>query len=261
VVELLVAMMLSAVVMSMAVTDFGFSVGLRQDLDLLVETQQGLRSAITEITQELRQAGACLPTTGDFIALDGEDGGERDRLVVRIGKVDENVVCIRTVTLSPAPAGTSILTVQDTSGFAAGEWIYLRRATGAGQTVRVAAVTLSTLVIGGVLDEEYPAGAGVFAIEEREYAVDTAGERPVLTVAIDGAAPQPLVDGVETLDVQYLLTPCPPCSPVEEPQDGDQWHQVREVAVRIGAISSAANREGDHIRLQGTTNIKPRNLL
>jgi type II secretory pathway pseudopilin PulG len=261
VVELLVAMMLSAVVMSMAVSDFGFTVHMRRDLDLLVETQHGLRSALAEITQELRQAGACLPTTGDFISLGGKNDGEHDRLTVRIGKVDDDVVCIRTVVVETAVAGTSTLVVQDSSRFEPDEWVYLRSATGTGQTARVASVTSSALVIDGSLDVDYTDGSGVFAIEERAYGIDASSAYPMLTVAIDGEDPQPLVGGVEKLDVEYLLTPCPPCDPVAEPADGDQWHQVREVAVRVGVISSVPNHQGDYVRLTGTTNIKPRNLL
>lgn len=260
-IELLVAMVLSAVVMSVAARDFGFSVRMRHDLDLFVETQHGLRGALAEITRELRQAGACLPTTGDFVAVDGEDGGEQDRLTVRVGKVDDDVVCIRTVSTQDAAQGSSTLQVQNASSFEAGEWVYLRCTSGSGQTERIASVTSTSIDIEGDLDSDYAAGSGVFAIEEREYAIDTTSPHPMLTVAIDGEEPQPLVNGVEKLDVQYLLTPCPPCEPVDEPEDGGEWHQVREVAVRIGVVSSEPKQDGVYLHHAATTNVKPRNLL
>jgi prepilin-type N-terminal cleavage/methylation domain-containing protein len=260
-VELLVSMLLSAVVMSVAARDFGFSVRARQDLDLLVETQQGLRAAVGAITQELRQAGACLPTTGDFVALDGEDDGTNDRLTVRIGRVrSDNLVCIRTLVTADAVAGTSILTVEDSSGFTSGEWIYVRGTSGSGKSYRVLSVTASTLVVAGALDADYLAGSGVFAIEERTYTIDASGSVPILTVAIDGQEAQPLVHGVEKLDVLYLLTPCPPCDPIDEP-NVDEWHQVREIQVSIGVLSSVPNRSGEYVRMESTTNVKPRNLI
>ena len=53
-------------------------------MSLETETQQGLRALLGLVTQELRQAGACLPQNGQFITLDGFDGGSQDRLTLRI---------------------------------------------------------------------------------------------------------------------------------------------------------------------------------
>jgi hypothetical protein len=255
-------MLLSGVLLSLLARDFGFTVAKRHDLDLLVETQQGLRAAISEVTQELRQAGACMPDTGDFMALDGEDRGTQDSLTVRIGRVSPaDVVCIRTILTENAAAGASVLQVEDSSRFAADDLLYLVGSTGTGSTLKVSGVGLGTMSLAGRLDADYKTGDGVFGIEERTYEVDASSGRPVLTVAVDGGEPQPLVDGVERFDVRYRLSPCPPCDPVDEPANDAEWYSVREVTVDVGIVSHAAQRGGDLVRLSGTTNVRPRNLF
>ncbi len=255
-------MVLSGVLLSLVARDFGFTVRMRHDLDLLAETQQGLQASLSEITRELRQAGACLPTSGAFVALGGADDGERDTLTVRVGRVNPaNVVCVRTILTEKAQTGLSSVTVENADGFAVDELVYLTRSNGSGQTLRVAGVGANSLSLAGTLDGDYAAGDGVFALEERTYAVDDTGATPMLTVAIDGGEPQPVVDGVETFDVQYLLAPCSPCQPVGLPASDAEWHQVREITVAVGVVSEQPGGGGQLVRLSGSTNIKPRNLL
>jgi hypothetical protein len=263
-------MTLSSLLLSMMVRDFAFNVRVRQDMDQLLEVQQGVRSALSIITQELRQAGACLPRTGDLVsltgndspALEGEDAGQRDTLMIRVGKVTrDNLVCIRTVTTTAAAAGSSQLVVQDASEFAADDWVYIRGNSGAGRSYRVGSVGGSTITLTGPLGEDYGTGSGVFASEERVYSVDTSGGDRMLTVSIDGGDPQPLVDGVEQFNVKYKVAPCPPCSSVNEPADADEWLLVRELDIKVRVRSRRKNRSGEWIRLVGNTNVKPRNLL
>jgi hypothetical protein len=260
--EVLTAMVLSGVLLSLAARDFGFVVGERHDLDLLVETQHGLRAALSEITRELRQAGACLPVTGDFTALDGEDNGTQDRLTVRVGRVNPNdIVCVRTILTEEASAGSSLLSVEDSGQFAVGQLVYLVHNDGSARLLEVAGVGAGTISISGRLDRRYPVGAGVFGVEERTYEVDTSSGSPILTLAIDGREPQPLVDGVERFDVRYLLAPCPPCAAVNEPASETEWYLVREVRVDVGILSRVPRRDGTPVRLSGATTIRPRNLL
>jgi prepilin-type N-terminal cleavage/methylation domain-containing protein len=261
-IELLVGMLLSSIVLAGLVWEFGFSTRTRGEMDVLAEAQQGVRAAISALTQELRQAGACLPRTGDLVALDGRDGGDRDELTLRIGRVrEDDLVCIRTVLTEEARRGASALLVQDTAGFASGNLLYLRGASGTGKTFGVVGVGTWTISLDAPLEDDYPSGSGVFAIEERAYAIDGGTDAPILTVAVDGEEPHALVHGVEAFNVRYVTTPCPPCDEINEPADDDQWLLVREVAIEVTVRSRERGRNGDFARLTSRTNVKPRNLL
>lgn len=255
-------MLLSSVVLAGLVSSFGLISRTRMDMEQLVEVQQGARAAISTITQELRQAGACLPRTGDPVALLGTNNTTRDTLTVRIGKVrTADLTCIRVQLSSAATRGSTALQVSSTSGFTRGGRIYVRNSTGSGNTFTLTSVATNSLTLGTPLDGDYDASSWVYAVEERSYAVDPSSDSPVLTLAIDGGAPQPLVPGVEVFNVQYLTTPCPPCAALDQPVTDDDWLVVREVAISVTVRSRKPNRAGNYIRLTSTSNIKPRNLL
>ncbi len=260
---MLVALALTGVAMALFVRDFGFTVQTRREMDLVTETQQALHATHAFLTQELRQAGACLPSNGEFIALEATDNGTTDEISLRIGVVDRlDLTCLATVLTLDAADTESTLKVQDVTGFESGQWIYVTRNGGQGDPFRIASVGVDSLQIQGVLGQNYVAGGGVYAIEERSYAIEDIGGVPVLTVSIDGEASQPLVAGVEEFDLRYRLDPCPPCTEVDEPSTSAEWRSVREVELRVVARSTTVKpRGGGYIRMGGTTSIRPRNLL
>ena len=49
---------------------------------------------------------------------------------------------------------------------------------------------MATITLDAVVDGDFSTGSGVFAIEERSYAIDSSVDPPVLTVAIDDGEPQ-----------------------------------------------------------------------
>lgn len=259
-VELLVGLLLSAMLLALLARDFGFSARTKSEMEDLLETQQGVRAALSALTQELRQAGACLPRTGDVVALGGTNNGTTDSLTVRIGKTTTDLVCIRTVSTASAAVGQTYVTVQTTSGFKVGDWVYLRDSAGAGDSFTVASIGTNRLNLNGSFDRIYASGSGVYAVEERRYSISTAIGRPVLMVTIDGGTAQPLVDNVEQFNVKYVTTPCPPCDELDAPAD-DDWPLVREVNVKVTVRSAYKNRAGNYVRLTDETNIKPRNLI
>ncbi len=262
-IEILVALLLAGVAMALFVRDFGFTVQTRRDMDLVVETQQALHATHTFVTQELRQAGACLPENGEFISLAAANGGTTDQLTLRIGVADRaTLACLTTVLVADHAEGADRLDVQGAGGFEIGQWIYVTRIGGKGGTFRVASVGPDWLQIDDGLDADYVMGGGVYAIEERVYAVQEIGDVPVLTVAIDGAEPQPLVAGVEEFDLRYRMAPCPPCAATDEPVSSAEWRSVREVELRVVARSTAKRPRGDaYVRVEGVTAVHPRNLL
>lgn len=260
--EMLVAMGLAGIALAVFVRDFGFSVRQRQEMDLVIETQQALAATETFITQELRQAGACMPANGEFVALAGDNRGARDSLTLRIGVADRRtLLCVQTILTDDAAEFSSRLDVQSTSGFARGQMIYVTRLAGDGSFFRLASVGSDSLVVEGTLDADYVSGGGVYAVEERRYSLADFEGVPALMVSVDGAAPQPMVAGIEEIDFRYRLEPCPPCDAIDLPASSAQWRAVREVEMRVVARSTLLRRDGEYFRLTGTTTIKPRNMI
>jgi prepilin-type N-terminal cleavage/methylation domain-containing protein len=261
-VELLVAMGLVGIALAVFVKDVGFSVRQRRDMDLVLETQQALSATETFLTQELRQAGACLPANGEFVALAGENGGTSDSLTLRIGVADRaTLLCVQSILTSDAPAMTSRLTLQSTDGFEKGQWVYVTRLGGDGSFFRISSVGSDFLLIEGSLDEDYVAGGGVFAVEERRYTLDQFDGIPALMVSVDGGTPQPMVAGIEELDFRYRLEPCPPCTAIDLPSSSAEWRSVREIEMRVVARSTQFSQQGAYHRLDATTTIRPRNMI
>ncbi len=260
--ELLVSMLLSAIALAVVARDFGFYVKTRANMDMVAETQQAASSSMTFLTQELRQAGACLPELGNFIALEGEDNGDRDTLTLRIGRADnDSLQCDRTILKKRAKKNESLMKVESSAGFEVGQWIYMVKATGHGNFFRIAGIDGVWIQIEGTFDKNYGRGSGVYAIEERHYEIQEIDGVPVLTVEIDGGYAQPMVRGIEKLNIEYLMDPCPPCSPVDEPSSDDQWRVVRELDITIVAKSSRPGPDGQYRTVEHKSTVKPRNLL
>ena len=232
------------------------------------------------VTQELRQAGACLSTTGPFLALTGIDNNSQDTLTLRIGKVSPATLLFAIGTAQAAAVGATSITVDDASRFQVGDRLYLKESNATGSYNGVAGVNTggNILTLTGPLANALPTGAGVYAIEERTYTIGTVNGLPTLMVAIDDGTSWPLVLGVETFDVQYYLGPCTLnsngtlncASAIPAPAPGaPEWNQVHAVGVRAGVRSHKADKHGVIHRVttdqagavSGYVMIKPRNFL
>jgi len=257
-VELLVALFISTSMLTMMTKFTHTNITAREEGSLKTEVQLGLRALIAMITQELRQAGACLPLTGGAVALSGIDNGVQDSLTVRIGKVDPNtLICVQAAVSNAAAIGETSLTVDKTGGFRKGSLVYITPEGATGSYYFIDDVSGITLTLASGLTQELPKGAGVYAIEERIYTVDNATfGHPVLTVAIDGGSSQPLVDWVEEFDVRYYLGPCTldgsgtlSCaSTVSLPADISGWYSVDAVGIKATVRSHKADRNGNILR-------------
>jgi len=263
-IELLVSMFIASIMLTLMTGFFRGTVATRYNMNLQTETQQGLRALFEMVTQELRQAGACLPETGQFITLTGSDGGDQDSLTLRIGQTNpDTLVCIKAGT-SEDVTGSATLPLTDGEGelFEGVAIVYVTPNGATGDFYQVLSTSSNSVTI----DEagNFPAGTGIYAIDERTYAVDNSGDSPMLTVSIDGGSPYPLVDGVEKFNVQYLLGPCDEsgcADTVNEPADSDEWELVQELALSATVQSAKANRDGEHSQESGELIVKPRNLL
>ncbi len=276
-IELLVSLFIASVMLTSMAGFFSMSVATRHNMGEQAEAAQGLRALLSTVTQELRQAGACLTQVGgQFIALDGEDNGLQDSLTLRIGRVDRNTrLCVFDTLSETANVGDTSVKVGDATKYQAGDIVYITPNSSSGEFYTVADAVGKTLTLTSPLvdlNAAYGVGVGVYALEERTYAVDTSTyERPVLTVAINGGMPQPLVDGVEEFNVRYLLAPCDPdcAATVDLPADTAQWLLVSEVEIKATVRSRHPNRDGEVVYArtgeEGTESeymiVKPRNFL
>ena len=174
-IELLVSIFMTSIVLAMLVSLMQTSVTVKEEGSLETEAQQGLRGLISIVTQELRQAGACLSTTGPFIALTGVDNSSQDTLTLRIGKVSPTTMLCAIGTAQAAAVGDTSITVDDASKFQAGDRLYIKESAATGFYNGVASVNTggNILTLTSALANALPAGAGVYAIEERTYSIGT----------------------------------------------------------------------------------------
>jgi type II secretory pathway pseudopilin PulG len=270
----------TAVMMIVLATAGGFFVVNRntlQDQIVRIETVQGLRAAMDSMVRDLRLGGACLPTTGDFVALDAANS-TTDTIVTRTGLVQANETCIRTVLTSDLTASAAQLSVQSAAGFAPGMRVYIRNSNGTtGEIFSITGVDSSTHTlqkatdltcpqVGGCPSPAYPSGSGVYAIDERQYAVDTSNPAlPVLTLTVNGNPPSAFVAGIENLQFQYeLARNCSSptgCDVVDVPANESEFALVNQIYITMTARSSKTLSNGQYYRLSRTVSAKPRNLL
>src|SRR4051795_8487314 len=111
-IELLVTLFIAGIMLSSTASFFSMNVATRQNMGMVTEAQQGLRALLGIVTQELRQASACLPSTGLFIALNGINNGTQDSLTVRIGQVDRvTLACVQGALSAAAAKGATTVSV------------------------------------------------------------------------------------------------------------------------------------------------------
>jgi hypothetical protein len=177
------------------------------------------------------------------------------------------LVCIKAGTTAEAADGDSTLTVAEGEGnlFANAQMVYVTPNGATGEFYTVTATTSNSVTIDGGLSGNHPEGTGIYAVDERTYEVETLPSGQLaLTMSVDGGPPQPLVEGVEEFNVQYLLAPCDAsgcASAVDEPGDDDEWRQVRTVAITATVRSHREDKKGEFLRESGYVHVKPRNLL
>lgn len=261
--EVIVALVLGSTVAVAAVGGYIFASGSWQEQRQRLETQQNLRAAIDLLSRELRLAGACLPTAGpaDIRPLTGADNGTTDTITARA-----NVRCAIGSLTGDVAAGATVLTLDTVAEFVAGMQIYLLHGdTTTGEYARVDSVdqAANTLTLQTPLAGAYPRDSSVYGAEAQTFAVGSVGTVPALTVATPLGSPQPAIEGIERLDIRYVLhrncTPGP-CDVVDLPTSDSEWSLVRVVQLDIGARSPRPITGGFY-RLSQSIEVKPRNFL
>ena len=241
-----------------------------------IETTQAARATIDIIVRDLRLGGACLPVTGEYISLEGSDGGEEDEIVTRTGLTRPDLSCIRSATpiTVTTPAEGNDVQVQRAEGFLENMRAYITSPqTGTGEYFTITSVDTSTNTLGRDRNftSDYPPSAGVYAIDERRFYINhftgPRGELPELMMQVGDDTPQSFAVGIEKLDIQYQLRRnCPPCDVVDLPSLGSEfedpeWPIVEQIFLTVTARSEVPSSDGDYYRRTMQVGIKPRNLL
>jgi len=270
-VELLIVLLLTSYMMTIMVGFFRTAVAARQNTGAQTEAQFGLRSSASVITQELRQAGACLPRTGTFVTLAGTNSGLTDSLTLRIGRADPATGACLKAQITPASGGAvgaTTLTVDSTAGFGSTKRVLIvsSAAAGASELYSVTGTTATSITISPGLQFTKPQFSRIYPLDERIYQIQTWSGRSVLTVQIDGDSAQPLVDGVTEFNVTYYGLPCDTlgvCTVLTQPTTDATWRNVREVTIAPKITARKKNRQGQLVTttLTEPIHIKPRNLL
>ena len=272
-IELMVTMLISGIMLSLVSSFFSMSVETVKNGGTQVEAQQGLRALLELFSQEARQAGACLPSDGDFIAMDGSNAGSLDSVTIRLGKTDPTtLLCIKAGSIESATDGATQIRVSADDGtlFQVGSRVYITPPSGSGKFHTItsksdySAGTKTELFLTPSLNGAHPIGSGIYAVEERTYAAKTIGGRQMLTLAVEDNPAQPFVDDVVQFDVQYHLAPCDEdgCASLSDlPVDAAEWHLVRFLTIHAAVRSHTVDRDGQYILESSHVDIKPRNFL
>lgn len=266
--EVLVSMLLLSVVLAVALGDFSFLVRTRFQAESLLEVEQGLDAGLSEVSRHLRQAGACLGSAGKFIALNGRndlDGTGRDRLWIRVGKVDpDTLICVTTALADNASKNATSIRVLDATGFQKDDLLYIRRGQGGGTIFEIASVDQSTgtITLETGLNRNYFANDSVWAIEERLYRVfeDTSG-RPVLRVRVNRDQWFDLVDGANVFDLQYILDDGSTVPLPAKNAQVNEWPLVRQLELEMQVVSPDVPAGQQPVQKTRRSRVRPRNLL
>jgi len=236
--------------------------------ELQVETTQAARASIDSMVRDLRLGGACLPITGDFIALDGVNNGTEDQITTRAGIARPDLSCVNSTTTADVVTGSTTISVQNVNGFVVGMRAYIRGTDGSGEFFTISAVSSgsNTITRSPAASQAYASTSGVYAIDERTYSINhwaaSWGDTPELMLEINNQGAQSFAVGIEKLDIQYQLARnCPPCDTVNIPATDDEWRLVQQIFLTVTARSDKKNLNGQYYRRTLTVGVKPRNLL
>jgi hypothetical protein len=261
---LLVSLGLTSLVMVATAGFFTANRAFIGDRGTEVETNVTARLVADVLVRDLRLGGACLPTTGAFVAMDGEDSGDRDDVTTRTGITRDDLTCIRSATRTNVAQGSKQIDVEDTAGFEPGMRAYIRGTSGVGEFFTIEAVSDGSRWIssGSGLSRQYLATSGVYAVDERRYFIEEAGDAtPDLMLQVGDDDPTPFATGVEKMDIQYQLKRnCPTCDVVDIP-NSNEWPLVEQLFLTVTVRSDKPKRDGEFYRRTISLGVKPRNFL
>ncbi|HLK11172.1 MAG TPA: prepilin-type N-terminal cleavage/methylation domain-containing protein [Candidatus Binatia bacterium] len=277
-VELLVTVLIASVALAAAVSYYAYEAKQMRQSSLRIEAQQALRASLDAMARDIRLAGACLPTVGPFMALDGS-AGATDSITVRAGVVQGVASCVQGGATTAINAGDTTINVTQIVGFAPGQLILVAPDVGGEIVNGVSAVSGPNATGGGTITlstgvvNSYVVGTGIYALDERVYWIDTTNPAlPTLSLSVNRGPTEAFAAGMIGLQFQYVLNQnCPTCTVINAngaktgspPVNNDAvWRLVNDVIITATVQTIGASpQEASEVTLVETTHAKPRNLL
>jgi prepilin-type N-terminal cleavage/methylation domain-containing protein len=291
--EVLVGLVIASAVIAGVGASFVFMTRASADHQARIQAQQSLRDAVADISRELRIVGACMPLSSqppiapNFQPLGGTNG-TNDSMTITA-----NPRCAQAVVSSNCNNCTTI-SVDNTTNFVAGMWGFIVY-NGTGQYFNIQTVTTgspgsltvspSTPLNTGL----YPAAnSSVYGADQRTFAVSSTctgcGGVPTLTLQMLGGTAIPLVPGIDTLKIQYILNRkystapteciaqtggttslCVVNLPTQAPSVAGDWQLVRALTLTLDARSAtfvrASGSADGYFHLGNSFEVSPRNFL
>ena len=84
-IEILVTLVIMAMISQGLVSFFMTSSRLRAIADIRLETHQAVSASMDSLARDIRLAGVCFPSNGQFVSLAGIDNGTQDTITIRHG--------------------------------------------------------------------------------------------------------------------------------------------------------------------------------
>ncbi len=257
-IELLVTLALMAVISQGLVSFFMTSSRIRNIADIRLETHQAIAATMDTLARDIRLAGSCFPTNGQFVSLGAVDSGTQDTITIRLGNTS-NQSCLQTALNTDAAVGDNSLNLTSAQGFTANSAGYVTNGS-AGDFFTVTSVSGNVVTTNGTWSRAYPAASSsVYAMQEHIYRVNTTidSRGPVLTSQRDRGTEEVFADGITALNVQYRKTDN---SIVDLPASDAEWRLVKEVLVSVTARSLTPLPGGTFHQETASLWLKPRNL-
>jgi hypothetical protein len=205
-VEILVALIMAAIVISVA-----FELYLTQHNQLLVqedvsEIQGNARAAAELLAQEIRKTGFLLPATA-VTTIEAADSNP-DTLIIKYATAE----LVGVVLDQPVLSGVDNLVCAGNpiNGLEPGDWVFIYDAAAdSGEAFIATAIDYSTNTIYHNLNpliRTYPSGSALYAIERDKFYINhTDAAHPNLMIERLGQAPQVYAENIEHLDFEYYL--------------------------------------------------------
>jgi prepilin-type N-terminal cleavage/methylation domain-containing protein len=259
-IEILVALLLLAVVSAGFVSFFMTGSRMQSMADIRLETHQAVAATMDVLARDIRLAGICFPSNGQFVSLGGTNSGTQDAITIRLGET-VNQSCKQTSLAAgaDAPAGGNTLTLNSAQGFAVGTAGYVTDGS-SGDFFKVTSVAGSVITTDATWSRLYPAASSaVYAMEEHIYRVNTSIDPrgPVLTLQRDRGTEEIFADGISALNVRYRKIDN---SVVDLPANDAEWRLVKEVLLSVTARSLTSLPGGGFHQETASLVVKPRNL-
>jgi prepilin-type N-terminal cleavage/methylation domain-containing protein len=257
-IEILVTLVLMGLISQGLVSFFMTSSKLRSIADIRLETHQAVAATMDSLARDVRLAGSCFPSNGQFVSLAGVDNGTQDTITIRLGNTS-NQSCVQTALNADAAAGGNTLSLTSTQGFAVNSVGYVTNGS-AGDFFTVTAVAGAVLTTDGTWSQAYPAASSsVYAMQEHIYRVNATidSRGPVITSQRNRGTEEIFADGITALNVRYRKTDD---SIVDLPGSDAEWRLVKEVLLSVSARSLTPLPGGSFHQETAAFTVKPRNL-